>query len=788
MRRRLRLPAVLTTAFGAVATAAVVWALWTTGGTGTASGTVGTLAAPTNVSGTPVSSTVTVTWTGSTAPDAGLVEGYYVQRRFGTTTVDACGSSPSTLLPAAPTACVETEVPNGTYTYDVTAVFRSWTATGTSPPVTVLDDTVPPTLTVAFPADGGLYGSARWNAGGGSCSSAVCGTASDAGAGVDNVEVSIRQGSGNYWNASTSSFSSPVELLRTATGTTSWSLPFPASNFATDASYTVRVVATDAATNATVESRTFSYENTAPVTTDDSASIGNAWKTTAQTVTLTPGDGSGSGVAATYYTTDGSTPTTGSSEGRSIALTSDGTYTVKYFSVDNAGNQESVKTAGTQIRIDKTAPTGGALTVNGVTATDAGSSSTSTSGTFSISWTDYAETASSSASGLTSSTLVRTSATLSGNTCDTFGSASTLTGATTQTLATGCYRYVLTGTDVAGNSVSVTTTVKVDTSAPSFGSPALTLGASGDYAYSSGTTAYYNGNAGTSSSFTVSAPNVADADTGLAKVNFPGPAGFSGGGDDLASPHQATYTWSASSAVGTQTVTATNGVANTATTAFTLVRDVTAPAGGALTVNTVAATSAGSSSWNKTGSFAIGTRTNYSEAQSGSAAGLKSSTLTRQQATFTNSTGACGIYGTATTITGNPDQSGLAEACYLYTLSGIDNVGNTVSISTTVKVDKTNPTVAVTGWAEASGSGNTKVNFAGTGEPGGSVTVTICAGSFPCSGSSTRGTVIATVQSDGTWQTGDSGNIGTGTFSAQATETDLAGNTGTSSTFGFTQS
>src|SRR5439155_12076731 len=82
----------------------------------------------------------------------------------------------------------------------------------------------------------------------------------------------------------------------------------------------------------------------------------NGWKNTSQTVTLTPTD-TGSGVAATYYTTNGSTPTTGSTQGTSISLTATGVYTIKYFSVDIAGNQEAGKTASTQIRIDKVLPT-----------------------------------------------------------------------------------------------------------------------------------------------------------------------------------------------------------------------------------------------------------------------------------------------------------------------------------------------------------------------------------------------------------------------------------------------
>ena len=94
---------------------------------------------------------------------------------------------------------------------------------------------------------------------------------------------------------------------------------------------------------------------TLPSTTDNTASIGSGWHTTAQTVTLTPTD-SGSGVAGTYYTTDGSTPTTGSPSGTSISLTADGVYTIKYFSVDNVGNQEPVRTASTVIRIDRVGP------------------------------------------------------------------------------------------------------------------------------------------------------------------------------------------------------------------------------------------------------------------------------------------------------------------------------------------------------------------------------------------------------------------------------------------------
>lgn len=108
-------------------------------------------------------------------------------------------------------------------------------------------------------------------------------------------------------------------------------------------------------------------DTTAPTTTDNSATIGAGPHNTNKTVTLTPTDNAGgSGVAATYYTTNGTTPTTSSTQGTSVLLSTDGTYTIKYFSVDVAGNAEAVKTASTGITIDKTAPVPTAVTlVNG---------------------------------------------------------------------------------------------------------------------------------------------------------------------------------------------------------------------------------------------------------------------------------------------------------------------------------------------------------------------------------------------------------------------------------------
>jgi hypothetical protein len=117
---------------------------------------------------------------------------------------------------------------------------------------------------------------------------------------------------------------------------------------------TEAVTAADAAGNTnTATTLTFTNDATVPVTTDNTSSIGSTCKTTTQTVTLSPTDAA-SGVAATYYTTDGSTPTTASAQGTSIVLSAEDTYTIKYFSVDNVGNPETVKTGAATICIDKT--------------------------------------------------------------------------------------------------------------------------------------------------------------------------------------------------------------------------------------------------------------------------------------------------------------------------------------------------------------------------------------------------------------------------------------------------
>jgi peptidoglycan/xylan/chitin deacetylase (PgdA/CDA1 family) len=68
------------------------------------------------------------------------------------------------------------------------------------------------------------------------------------------------------------------------------------------------------------------------------------------TISLFGKDPGGSGVKATYYTTDGSTPTTSSPVWNNRPFTVNSNMTVKFFSVDNAGNAEAANTQTVQVQ------------------------------------------------------------------------------------------------------------------------------------------------------------------------------------------------------------------------------------------------------------------------------------------------------------------------------------------------------------------------------------------------------------------------------------------------------
>ena len=123
------------------------WAFWTSSGIGTASATTSSLNAPTSVIATPSSSTVHLSWAGSTLSNGQAAQGYYATRIRSSDNQPsaACGTSPTSLLAA--TSCNDTLLPDGSYHYQVTAVYESWTAASSSGETVVVDGTAP-TVTI----------------------------------------------------------------------------------------------------------------------------------------------------------------------------------------------------------------------------------------------------------------------------------------------------------------------------------------------------------------------------------------------------------------------------------------------------------------------------------------------------------------------------------------------------------------------------------------------------------------------------------------------------------------
>ncbi len=156
-RAALKLLLLLAGVAAASLLAGVAHAYWTSSGTGSGSGGTGSFDPPTSVSATAPadSASVAVSWSATLGPNGAAVTGYYVQRYDGGTPSAACSSSPTTLLSAPTTACDDVGVPNGTYTYAVTAVVGSWTArsepsVATSVDVITFQVTAPSTTTAGF--------------------------------------------------------------------------------------------------------------------------------------------------------------------------------------------------------------------------------------------------------------------------------------------------------------------------------------------------------------------------------------------------------------------------------------------------------------------------------------------------------------------------------------------------------------------------------------------------------------------------------------------------------------
>jgi hypothetical protein len=160
--------------------------------------------------------------------------------------------------------------------------------TNATNPITLSSDTTAPSRAFTFPASSGKYNATTWAAG---CSPiGICGASSDTKSGVAIVQLTIQRTTDNfYWDGA--KWQSGSATL-TAAGTTSWNQTLDASALTTGASYTVTVWATDNLGNqSTTTSRTFRYDNVAPVVTITSLVSGGGVSKIKTSGTATVGDG-----------------------------------------------------------------------------------------------------------------------------------------------------------------------------------------------------------------------------------------------------------------------------------------------------------------------------------------------------------------------------------------------------------------------------------------------------------------------------------------------------------------
>ncbi|WP_182380269.1 fibronectin type III domain-containing protein [Nocardioides sp. WS12] len=323
----------------------------------TATGGVGSLSAPTNVSATQVgtSASVNVTWTASSGTP--VPDGYYVTRTTGPTTVNVCGSSPASLLSA--TSCTDTGVTSGSYAYRVIAVYRSWTAT--SAPANVSVNVVviaQPVITNIRPTNG-TFG-ATWAAI--SCTTnndrRVCANVTTPmGTTISAVTVQISRASDGRCYDGTGAGegdwpSSGCPSIPTSGGANYFTDRLFNPSYAEDDIYTFTVTATNNVGGTATAFTTRAIDNALPT-----GSLSPTVTTTGANVQLTASDLNG--IASISYRVDsnaGALTTVTGPGPLTLPTLAQGTHEVDYFFTDNAG-RSSATVNNAVVTVDGAAPT-----------------------------------------------------------------------------------------------------------------------------------------------------------------------------------------------------------------------------------------------------------------------------------------------------------------------------------------------------------------------------------------------------------------------------------------------
>ncbi len=150
----------------------------------------------------------------------------------------------------------------------------------------------------------------------------------------------------------------------------------------------------------------------------------------------------------------------------------------------------------------------------------------------------------------------------------------------------------------------------------------------------------------------------------------------------------------------------------------------------------------------------------------------------------------CQLDGSAFTPCSSPAlYAGLSDGSHTFRVKAVDAAGNeSGTIARTWTVDTTPPLVSLAAPADGSSTADATPTFSGSagGANGDSSTVTV----LVYSGSSATGTAVRTLSTlaglDGSYAVAPSDPLPNGTYTAQAQQSDLAGNTGTSTANTFT--
>jgi hypothetical protein len=660
------------------------------------------------------SSRAEVSWTAADVPAGMTVEGYHVQRVTSSGTFDACGTSSSAPASATTFACTDWDLADGESDYVVTALVGSWTTTGQTPsPVLVAADRTGPEVRLSSTAEDAAVVDRR---GGQHLLFFSSSTGGSLRLDAEVTDPGVGPAAARFPAIATSGWTHAFEEVTDGTGAEP-TITYRSSVFSIEAGAATPPVLTvtgvDDRGNEGATTLVPVDDTTAPSGGElwvNGARASTAGATSVATGSFTIGlvtafveeaTGTQSGLASVALVRESAALTAGAcgpfggpttldldAPGDQSGL-ADGCYRYTLSGTDLVGNEASVHTI---VRLDSSAPSGGALSANGTDAAPAGSTSYSRTGAWTVNRTDFTD----GGTGIASSSLVRSTSPLASGACGATWSDSTVSGEPGESgVTTGCVRYTLTGTDNAGLASSISTTVLVDTAAPTGGS--LTV---------NGVAATGTGSSSTATSGSVTVQSVtdfADANAGmqstvLTRMFAPMSAGVCGAFDTAG----AETVGGAVTLVGLPdgchrfTLTGTDLAGNTASVSSTVRLDASAPMGGSLVAAGVTATPTGLLAYARANTVPVAW-TKFADPESGM-------TTARVQRTTSTSlaNGICGsTYGSASNltttllpVTGTSAQtlSTGTPRCYRYVLTGVNALGVSSSLEVTVMFDASNPT------------------------------------------------------------------------------------------------